>query len=280
MPKRTYEYYLLILAFIIVGLQNAFADIKQDINSLALEASSAADTFMSQTVELRLKYELRQIFTLEADSEKVRQFAQKTSDQLDDIFQKQLRIKKQIENYSGEDWDSRYGDAYDAIRIDIFNTKILKAQIHYYSAQAAQKLEAARILNRALGELAGLPETMQIDLIKADIYSTLGKYDDSSKKLAGELYRKILSVDKVPDEIYFPAAIGAQKLNSPVSRQVLDELAAKLEKSRCNNDFELYMKLAILQKKLGSDSLLKKAVEKWPQHKQFINEFALPDPNA
>ena len=281
MPNTTFKHCWLILASVIFSLQ-AKADIKQDINLFADQASSAAQSFISQTIKLRLRYEYRG-FISDSQSQNLRGIAKKTSDQLDDIFQKQLRIKNRIENYSGEDWDRRYGDSgvWDTIRIDIFNTKILKAQIYYYSAFAARgKIENGRILNQALGELAGLPETMQIDLIKADIYSMLGKYDESSKKLAGELYRKILSLDKVPDEIYFPAVIGEQKLDPPLSPKVLDELAAKLEKSSCNNDFELFMKLAVLQKKLGSSTLLQKASAKWPQAKQLINEIALPDPNV
>ena len=262
-----------------IALSNCFADARADIDSLANQARYAADTFMQKSVELRLGYEYRQGFASAAQAQTLHELAQKTAVELEDIIQDEEKIKKQIENYSGEDWDRRYGDSgvWRMVGADICNTKLLKCQMEYYWAIASQQHEQARILKSDLDQLAALPETVNVILAKADIYAALGKTDPSSKELAGELYRKILMADKVPAEVYFPAAVAAQKLDPPLSPQVLDELAVRIARSDCRDNFELNMTLAFLQRRVGSTAILEKAVKRWPQTKNFVGNLILSD---
>jgi hypothetical protein len=275
------DFRFLILAIILIFAAScsSVADVRQDLDSLANQARYIADEFMQQSVELRLGYEYRQGFTSDADAQSLRQLARKATSELEDILRQQEKMKKQIENYSGEDWDRRYGDSgvWRMLTVDICSTVVLRCQIDCYLAAASPQHEQAGILNNSLDQLSRLPESANVLLVKADVYSLLGRSDQGSKELAAELYRKILIADKTPDEIYFPAAVAAQKLNPPESVQVLDELAARILRSKCKDNFELNMTLAFLQRRSGSTAVLAKAVRRWPQARVFVGRLILSD---
>jgi hypothetical protein len=242
----------------------ANADIKSDMDTLANQAKYIADTFMQKSVELRLGYEFRHGFTSDSQAQNLRELAQKSAAELDEILLAQEKLKKQIENYNGEDWDSRYGDSgiWRMAGEDICATKILKCQMEYYRAIASQPHQQAGIVRNGLAMLGGVADVPQVLLVKADMYALLGKTDQSSKTLAGELYRKVMNSAGVPAEVYYAAAIGAQKLDPPQPLAVLDELAAKLDRSEYRDNFEPTMSLAFLQRQLGSTAILEKATKR------------------
>ena len=273
-----------LLLCVLSAFSAANADIKTDMDTLANQAKYIADTFMQKSVELRLGYEFRQGFTSDTQAQNLRDLAQGTVAELDEILLAQEKLKKQIENYNGDDWDNRYGDSgvWRMLGEDICATKILKCQMEYYRALASLPHQQAEIVRGGLGVLGMMPDVPQVLLAKADMYALLGKTTDvethgRASTLAGELYRKILADDKAPDELYYPAAVGSQKLDPPLSPQVLDALSAKIDRSRCKDSFELNMTLAFLQRRLGSTAILEKTLNRWPQAKAFVGDLILSD---
>ncbi|MDO8303241.1 MAG: hypothetical protein Q7T18_08365 [Sedimentisphaerales bacterium] len=267
---------VILLAF---ALANCFADVKGEMDTLANQAKYSADTFMQKSVELRLGYEYRQGFVSDTQAQSLRELAQKAAAEMDDIILTQEKLKKQIENYNGDDWDSRYGDSgvWRMIGEDICATKILKCQMEYYRAIASQPHQQAGVVRSGLAMLVGVADVPLVLLVKADMYALLGKTDQSSKTLAGELYRKILATENSRGQLYYAAAVGTQKLDPSQSPAVLEELAAKLDRSECKDNFELTMSLAFLQRRLGSTAILEKTMHRWPQAKAFVGDLIVSD---
>ena len=246
---------------------------------LANQAAAIADTFMQKSVELRLGYEFRQGFTSDAEAQLLRELTQKAVSEMDEILLAQEKLKKRIENYDGEDWDSRYGDSgvWRMAGEDICATKILKCRMEYYRAIASPPHQQAGIIRDGLAMLTGVADVVQVLLVKADMYALLGKTDRSSKTLAGELYRKILTTENSRSPLYYTAAVAAQKLDPPHSLAVLDELADQIDKSENKDNFELMMSLGFLQRRLGSTAILEKTVRRWPQAREFVGNFILAE---
>ena len=268
-----------VLALLFVASSDSIADIKGEMDTLANQAKYIADTFMQKSVEMRLGYEYRQGFFSDAESQSLRELAQKASAEMDDIILAQKKLKKQIENYNGEDWDSRYGDSgvWRMLGDDICAAKILKCQMEYYRAIASPPHQRPDIVRGGLSVLGLLPDIPQVLLVKADMYALLGKTDQSSKELAGELYRKILATENPRSPLYCTAAVAAQKLDPPQSLAVLNELSARLDQSECKDNFELTLSLAFLQRRLGTTTILEKTVQRWPRAKTFVGELILSD---
>lgn len=262
----------------------ANADVKSDMDTLANQAAAISDAFMQKSVGLRLGYEFRQGFALDTQAQNLRDLAQKAAAELDEILLAQEGIKRQIENYNGEDWDTRYGDSgvWRMAGEDICVTKILKCRMEYYRALASPPHQQAGIIRDGLAMLAGVADVPQVLLIKADAYALLGKTPNvethgRASPLAGELYRKIMAVETSHSALYYAAAIGMQKLDPPKSPAVLDELAAQIDRSECKDNFELTMSLAFLQRRLGSTAILEKAATRWPQTKTFVGDLLLSE---
>lgn len=274
-------YFYLCVLCVLCGLKTpaANADIKADMDTLANQAASIADTFMQKSVELRLGYEYRQGFASDAQAQNLHDLAQKAAAELDEILLAQEKLKKQIENYNGDDWDARYGDSgiWRMAGEDICATKILKCRMEYCRALASPPHQQAGIIRGGLALLGGMADVPQVLLVKADMYALLGKTDQSSKTLAGELYRKIMAIEAPQSALYYAAAVGSQKLDPPKSPAVLDELAAQLDRGENKDTFELTMSLAFLQRRLGSTAILEKATARWPRAKAFVGDLILAD---
>jgi hypothetical protein len=281
--KSVVKFYLCALC-VLCGLKTsaANADIKADMDTLANQAAAIVDTFMQKSVELRLGYEYRQGFGSDAQAQLLHDLVQKANAQLDEIILAQEKLKKQIENYNGDDWDARYGDSgiWRMAVEDICATKILKCRLEYCRAIASLPYQQGGIIRGGLAMLGGVADVGQVLLVKADMYALLGKTDESSKELAGELYRKIMALETPRSAMYYAAAIGLQKLDPPQSLAVLDELAAQLDRSESKDNFELTMSLAFLQRRLGSTTILQKATKHWPQTKAFVGDLILSDLTA
>ncbi|GAH68049.1 unnamed protein product, partial [marine sediment metagenome] len=81
----------------------------EDINNLAETARLTADTFMRESFQLRMQYELSGRFLRQEDKENLHKLAKSADDRLQAIAESQRKLKKQIEDYQGDDWDNRYG---------------------------------------------------------------------------------------------------------------------------------------------------------------------------
>jgi hypothetical protein len=98
---------------------------EEDVNNLARKAKQTADDFYKNTFEIRMRYEYAGRFLDPNDKVKLLELAARASADLEKIAQNQNNLKKQIEGYQGDDWETRFGQTglWRRLTADVQKTK-------------------------------------------------------------------------------------------------------------------------------------------------------------
>ena len=252
----------------------------EDINSLAEKARQTTDTFLQKSVQLRMSYEYSGKFLTQRDREKLHTLARSAGDQLQAIAESQRKIKQQIEDYQGDDWDNRYGSTglWRKLSTDIYITNLAKCEFDYYLALTVEQSPLNKTLQDVRVQIISLDtahSSANSQLLRAKILA-LAQIDSAWRTLAIDILNSLMARSSVPDAIYFRAAIERIKLFSIGKLEALNSLAHKLSQSSCNNDFELILSLAFLQRQYNPQGF-EKTVQTWPQIEDFLGSLALSD---
>lgn len=252
----------------------------EDINSLAEKARQTTDTFMQKTFQLRMSYEYGGKFLSQRDRENLNTLAISAGDQLLAIADNQRKLAKQIEDYQGDDWDDRYGSTglWRKLSTDIYITNLAKCKIDYYLALTVEQSPLNKTLQDVRDQIILLDtahSSANSQLLRAKIL-TLVRIDSVWRTLAIDILNLLMGRSSVPDAIYFRAAIERIKLFSIGKLEALNSLAHKLSQSSCNDDFELILSLAFLQRQYNPQGF-EMTVQTWPQIEDFIGSLILSD---
>ncbi len=252
----------------------------EDINSLAEKARQTTDTFMQRSFQLRMAYEYSGKFLTRRDKENLHTLAKTAGDQLQAIAESQRKIKQQIEDYQGNDWDDRYGSTglWRKLSTDIYITNLAKCEFDYYLALTVEQSPLNKTLQDVRGQIISLDtahSSANSQLLRAKILA-LAQIDSAWQTLAIDILNSLMARSSVPDAIYFRAAIERIKLFSVGKLEALNSLAHKLSQSSCNNDFELILSLAFLQRQYDPQGF-EKTVQIWPQIEDFLGSLVLSD---
>lgn len=252
-----------------------------DIKSLAEKGRQTIDTFMQNSFNLRMAYEYSGKFPGSRDKEKFKILAKTAVDQLLAIGASQRKIKQQIEDYQGDDWDDRYGSTglWRKLSADLYITAGYKGQIDFYLALTASPPQRKSILLDILTQLQP-PDTTylpaELHLLKARIYSLLSQTDSSYKPLAKHDFDLLMERSDMRQSTAFRITIERIRLFGPTMPDQFSTLAANIAKSRCKDDVELVLSLVFLQRKYEPESL-QKTLQIWPQIEDFLGSLALSD---
>ncbi|MDH4238919.1 MAG: hypothetical protein OEW48_05105 [Phycisphaerae bacterium] len=254
---------------------------EDDINSLAEKARHTIETFMQKSFQLRMAYEYSSKFLSRRDKEKLETLAKMAGDQLPAIEASQRKIKQQIEDYQGDDWDDRYGSTglWRKLSADLYITAEYKGQIDFYLALTARQPQRNKILHKILTQIDVSDTTYhsaELQLLRARIYSLLSRTDSSYKPLATQEFNLLMVRSDMRHSTPFRTAIERIRLFGPTVPDQLNTLAENIAKSRCKDDIELVLLLAFLQRRYEPVSL-KRTVQTWPQIEDFLGSLALSD---
>jgi hypothetical protein len=252
----------------------------EDIEATAKQVRLISDTFMRQSFELRIQYEYSGKFLTQKDKENLRELAKRASNDLHTIAENQRKLKQQIEDYQGADWDERYGvtGLWRKLSKDLYATKLAKCEVDYYFGLTVDW----SILNKTLKELR--EEIISLDtafssansrLLRAKILA-LAKIDSAWNVSATDILNSLMDEANVPEAIYFRAGTERLKLAHLVTPEPLDSLAQKITQSSCADDFELILSLASLRRRYDPNGL-EETVSLWPQAEDFLGSLALAD---
>jgi hypothetical protein len=276
----TFFHIAFFLSFLLVHSANAIPT-AEDINSLAGKARQATDTFIQKSFQLRMAYEYSGIFLTRRDKEQLNTLAKMAGDQLLAIEASQRKIKQQIEDYQGDDWDNRYGSTglWRKLSADLYITAEYKDQIDFYLALTTRQPQRNKILHKILTQIDVSDTTYhsaELQLLRARIYSLLSRTDSSYKPLATQEFDMLMVRSDMRHSTAFRIAIERIRLFGPTVPDQLNTLAENIAKSRCKDDIELVLSLAFLQRRYEPESL-KKTVQIWPQIEDFLGSLALSD---
>ncbi|MGA2093804.1 MAG: hypothetical protein ABSH16_10415 [Sedimentisphaerales bacterium] len=106
------KHLLVFVASLLVFSAELFADDLpgyDEVNRLSQRAKQAADDFFNKTFEIRMRYEYAGRLTDPNDKVKILELAAQATAGLEQIANDQNNLKKQIEDYQGDDWEIRFG---------------------------------------------------------------------------------------------------------------------------------------------------------------------------
>jgi len=251
----------------------------EDINILAKRAKLTADTFMQESFELRMRYEYSGKFLQQDDKENLHKLAKRASKQLQAIAEKQSKLKKQIEDYEGDDWDDRYGSTglWRKLFTDLYITNLGKCEIDFYFALTTELPERNEILRKILSEIDSLSRTYKQFgpiLIKGRVLALLSQTETAYSSAA----IKELEAFKVYSDVSRPirAAIERIKLVGSAKPEELNALVRCLEQNRHYGDLELVLPLAFLQRQYDPAGF-EKTIGLFPETQDFLGTVILLD---
>ena len=187
----------------------------QDISDAAQKAKQTYDSFFSRTFRIRMQYEYSGRFLNQQDKDTLFNVAQQISADLEQIANTQIAMKKEIESYQKDDWETLFGQTgfWRKLSSDLLNTQAGKLEIDY-----------------CLARIAGSRETDQ-------------------------QFFKILVKSGMSSCAPIKASLKKIKDLGPSEPTELEEIARSLAKSDCSDNPEMLLTLAILQNKYAPDSL-------------------------
>ena len=262
----------------------------EDIEAAAEMAKLFFDTFTQQSAELRIQYEFSGKFLTQDDKENLQKLAKRAITDLETIAKKQETLKQQIEDYKGDDWDQRYGvtGLWRKLSTDIYITNLSKCEIDFYLALTAKQPQRNDTLYNILAEmdslhpapprggvdLSRLPATSK--LLKARTFALLARTEPTYKPLAKKEFDELMIRSDTRQSTAFRTAIERIKLLGLTDPDQLKTMAENIAKSRCNDDIELVLSLAFLQRRDDLEAF-EKIVSRWPQTEDFLGSLILQD---
>jgi hypothetical protein len=274
----------LSVVFLFLSSSSGLADAlptAEDINDLAQATKSTIDTFLQQSFELRMQYEFSGRFLNINDKDNLYKLAKEAADRLQEIAWNQRKLKKQIEDYQGDDWDARYGSTglWRKLSADLSTTGLSRCEIDFYVALAADQPQRNKILHNILTEIQSpqlirLPAVSQ--LLKAKILALLAQTEPSCKPLAKKQFDALMVRSDMSHSTAFRIPIERINFLGVTEPGQLETMAENIARSRCSDDLELILSLTFLQRRKDPEGL-EKTVSLFPKVESFFSSLALSD---
>ncbi len=272
-------------------------EIAGDINSLAGEAKLTYEDFVRDSFPLRLEYESAGKFFSDEHRSKMQQLARQASDKLTEIENKQRKLKQQIEDYEGNDWEARFGSTsldtsgsgglWRKLTSDIYITTASNCQIGFYLAVSSDERQKKNdILKNVLNKIEVLEQIhhrrsgRDLRFLKAKVLGTLSADDLLYPPAADRARKEFESVagggkNGEKDCADFQTAIEKIKLLGEDELGQLKSLTKRFFAGDCRNDLELVLSLISLQYRLGRKEAFEETVRENPQTQDIISSLLL-----
>jgi len=224
----------------------------KDIKRLTEMARQTVGSFMQQSFELRMGYELNDKFLSPKDKSNLRQNARTAVGHLQAIVQDQQNLKKKIEDYQGADWDERYGQTglWRKLSTDLYLTNLNKCEIDYYLALCSDQPEKNSILKDILAKIDSTKQPYALShtkLLKGKVLALLARTEPTYK---AEAIKQLDTFKVLSDSLLtISAAIEKIKLTGPEDPNQLETLVKTLTQNYRQGNLELILSAAFLQRR-------------------------------
>jgi len=254
----------------------------EDVEQLAQEMKQTAEAFSKESIELRFQHEYSGRFLSERDRERLEGLAKRASDKLIEIADSQEKLKKQIEEYEGGDWDQRYGETglWRRLFADIYATNVSRCEIDLHSALCAKGPIQGRMLRGVLARIKSLSETHDaayLQLLKARVLGLLDRGDTGYGSAAAKEFDLLSERSDMRHSTVFRIEVERIRLIEPAATDRLARLTDEIAQNAEAKDFELVLSLAILQRRLSQIEAFERTVGMWPEIEGILGSLALRD---
>jgi hypothetical protein len=266
----------------------------QDINSLSAGARQVYGDFTENSFLLWLEYEFTGKFFSDEHRSKLQQLAQQASEKLTEIENKQKKLKQQIEDYEGDDWEARFGSTSPAtsgssglwrkLTADIYITTASNCQIGFYLAvSSGERQKKDDILKTVLNKIEVMEQTgggRDLRFLKAKVLGTLSADDLLYRPAARKEFESAAGGEKNSEKDCsdFRIVFEKIKLLGEDEPGQLESLTKRFFAGDCRNDLELVLSLISLQYRLERKSAyggFEETVRKNPQTQDIIGSLLL-----
>jgi hypothetical protein len=271
----------LTLVISLIGQPARAGNTADDANSMAERAKTTIEAFLQESLRLRLQYKLSGQFTDPCDLEKLRELAQKAGEQLEATAKEQNDLKRQIETYSGEDWEAKYGATglWRKIFAELYITTLNKCEVDLYLAVASPSPQREETAKKIVGQIEVLDKThrsVYSQLLRADALAILAQKNPALRSVAINQLDSIIGKSESNDAAYFKASVKKMETAGPSSPDQPAKLTREFLQSSLANDIELYLSLAFLQRQYDPN-VFEKTVQSNPKVENFLGSLILSD---
>jgi len=249
------------------------------IDVLARSAREIVDGFMAKSFDLRMGYEFDGGFVGGGDREKLSGLARAASSELEDIAERQKKLKRQIEDYEGADWESRYGATglWRKASAGVYATLLGGCEIDFYAALTILGRAREPVLRRILARLdvlVQLRDTAHVHLLRIKVLALSARMDSAYLESARKIFDSFSQRSDVSESIALRLELERIKMFGVAGPGQLESLGRRIAESKSAGDRELVLSFAFLQRRL-SPGLFEGTLAKWPDIEQTLGSLLL-----
>ena len=252
-----------------------------DIDSIIEQSQALYRNFQKQSFMTRMQLEYKDKVFNDEEEENLLLSAQKTSAELNQLVDKQEKLKQALENYDGQDWEQKFGQnkLFRKLVNNISLTRTNKLRTDFVQAITSDDYNKNRIFKDILKTIESYNNPpAEIDLIKAKIYTSLAKVDTAYFDKAKKELLKFMPRSDIQQRTSVESSIEYYKLTYQDKEQRDNILNYQLAKSFVN-DLEFVLPIVFLQRKLDENAF-EKAIVNHPEIKSILGSLVLADLNT
>jgi len=250
------------------------------IRALDAKATQIFKEFLEASLSRRAAIEYGE--GLDSDRGFVHVLASETIGRLDEIEKLQRGLKKQIEAYTGDDWDERYGESglWRKLNGQLYKTRFFKCKSIFYEALCAPKERRKEIVRELLNELKLLEEhcrAVEIRFLKAQGLSLLWQSEQGYCGEAKELLGSVLQDKQAEESLKIRARLYLIKLSGAGAAPQLRQVVGELAEAGLQEDLEVILAVGCLQRSCDEKAAFRRTVEEFHYTGSYFGDLILSE---
>jgi hypothetical protein len=251
----------------------------QKVNDLADRARKTIETFLSESIDLRIRYYYFERFTDPNHRQSLRTLAQNAQIRLRQIETTLSQSAKQIEDYRGDDWEAKFGATglWQNVSTALARTTIARLDADFYNALTFNGPEQQQKLTEILAELNSLPfSASYTELQKARTLALLSKHDSTYRQSTEKIFADLSTRTDIAESTATQIAVENTLFMGLDSLRPLESLFITVYLGDAREDLEFVLSLSIIMKRHAKDGL-EKISATWPRVRTTLGSLILED---
>ena len=240
---------------------------KQQIFSFREQTDKTFIDFIQQSIEARLGYTYKGDFITSQDKSKIKMLAAQKSVELDNILQKQQQLLKEIQDYQGQDWESKFGKTglFRQLKSDIEKTIIAQIEVDCWSVRTQENGE-----NGTLKVLLERWESLDLGSVgfKKFLLGRIVSAGDNQKAL--KVYDSIDTNDfdvNLKKQLLLEKSQARLHVGEQIDVNELESLALG------DNDIEARLRASLILCRLSRCGAIETVIKKYPSSSTLISRI-------
>ncbi len=248
----------------------------EDVGALSASTESCVKEMQGEgPLLLRLIFEYNPDFSEPNATGKLASLLEQANDELVRVKTAQEKLKKQIEDYEGADWDARYGQTglWERVEADLYATTVEECIVDCYLAEMREDRE--KILQEALGHIDGAVAVYDVAVVRAvraKILAGLSELGEGTRQAAVKEAEETIARDDAAETVKLEMEILKARLEGDAAG--LGQLAGRIADAK-DDTGELMMAALSAARATQDNGLLDMLLRKFAEMRDFVGERTL-----